>query len=82
MLSDKPPRKKLILFCYMRGGSTFLSSFFKKNPDVLFWYEPFAAFYKAHYATRSWIYPQDVFWSQVNNTTRIEARYGVMIHYL
>ena len=29
--------KKVLLFAYMRGGSTILSQAFAQNPDVFFW---------------------------------------------
>lgn len=37
--------KKIILFTYMRGGSTFLGSLFSAHPDSFYWYESLGYFY-------------------------------------
>ena len=56
------PHKKALLFCYMRGGSTFFSELFNQNKEAMFWYEPLASFYGHIYGFGQWNLPQDIFW--------------------
>ena len=45
-LQTSPKRhKKILLFTYMRGGSTFLGSIFQNHPEAFYWYESLAPFY-------------------------------------
>ena len=53
---------KVLLFCYMRGGSSFFGDIFKNNSEVAFWYEPVAPFYMANYGASKFMFPQDIFW--------------------
>ena len=67
MLNKGAPRK-VILFCYARGGSTFFSELFRKNPEALFWYEPFDGFYSSIYGLNLWNLPLDVVFEETNGT--------------
>ena len=50
MLQEKPEtaqlrRKNILLFTYMRGGSSFLGSIFESHPEAIYWYESLGPFY-------------------------------------
>ena len=49
ILSNNTGSKKVILYTYMRGGSTFLGSLFDKNPESVYWYEGLRGFYQRYY---------------------------------
>ena len=51
----------MLLFCYMRGGSTFFSELFQKNPEAMYWYEPLDGFYSSIYGLGRWSIPMNTF---------------------
>ena len=53
--------KNLLLFCHMRGGSSFFGEFFRANGEVMYWYEPINALYMALYGQKKWQMPFDLF---------------------
>ena len=71
------PHKKVLLYCYMRGGSTFFSQHFINREDILFWYEPLGPLYNWLYGTQPWVLPQDVYWAK-NQSAFLKryVRYG------
>ena len=38
-------RHKILLFTYMRGGSSFLGSIFQSHPEAFYWFESLGPFY-------------------------------------
>lgn len=55
-------RRKVLLFAYMRGGSTISLEVFRKNPEALVWYEPLDAFYMEYFGLMSmWNLPTETF---------------------
>ena len=40
--------KKVLLFTYCRGGSSFLGSLFDTHPEAIYWYEGLAPFYRQY----------------------------------
>ena len=48
----------------MRGGSTFFGELFRRNSQVMYWYEPIAALYMALYGQQKWQIPLDLFFRQ------------------
>ena len=57
--------KKILLFTYMRGGSTFLGSLFEKNPNAIYWYEALGPLYKQFLQTRE--FSDNEVWFDTNN---------------
>ena len=51
---------KVILFCYMRGGSTVASQMINVDPKAMVLYEPMAAFYMANYGMRAASKPHNI----------------------
>ena len=59
-----PGTKRVILFAYMKGGSTFLGQLFNQNEAATYWYEPIAAMYSALYGSPDWAFPQEVLFTK------------------
>ena len=67
--------KKVLLFTYMRGGSTFLGSIFATHPEAIYWYEGLAPFYSQFLLeTKSATYSV---WFDVQNDLKI--RYAITL---
>ena len=49
--------KKVFLYTYMRGGSTFLGSIFDRNPQVTYWYEIADSYFTAKFGLSAWNMP-------------------------
>ena len=60
---------KVLLFTYMRSGSTFFGDFFNKNPNVAYWFEPLNGFYKDFYLAGEGTFPLDIVY-HTNGTKR------------
>ena len=45
LLASPTNVKKMILFAYMRGGSSIAGETFAHDPDGFYWYEPLDQFY-------------------------------------
>ena len=54
----------------MRGGSTFFSELFRKNPDVMYFYEPFDGFYSELYGVQKWHIPMNTFYAANSTNSR------------
>lgn len=52
--------KKVLLYTYMRSGSSFLGEIFNRNPDVFYIFEPYQGFYNAFYGNPFGWKPLDV----------------------
>ena len=61
LLRSELPRK-VIFFCYMRGGSTFFSELLRQNPDVMYFFEPFDGF-SEFYGVVKWNRPMNTFYA-------------------
>ena len=61
-LSRKGP-VKVLLFCYMRGGSSLSGEIFNTDTSAVLWYEPLAAFYAAYYGLRYASKPHDIIYT-------------------
>ena len=55
---DKPI--KILLYSYMRGGSSLLGQMYNLHPEASYWYEPMEAFYNSVMGTAAWTVPLDV----------------------
>ena len=53
----------MLLFAYMKGGSTFVGELFNQYPNSVYFYEPVAGFYSALYGTPDWAFPLEVFFN-------------------
>lgn len=52
--------RRVLLFTYMRGGSTLAGQVFNQNPLSMYWYEMADSFYMARYGLPLWTFPQDI----------------------
>lgn len=68
--------KKVLLFAYMRGGSTITFEIFRKNSDALVWYEPLDAFYTEYFGLMSlWNLPTETFFGLSEDQQNYTLRY-------
>ena len=60
--SPAPNVQNILLYTYMRSGSSYLGELFNRNPSVFYWFEPLAALYEMFNRGRSskyWFYTED-----------------------
>ncbi len=57
-----PPedKKKVLLFAYMKGGSTFMGQLFNQYSHSMYYYEPIAGLYSALYGSPDWTFPLEI----------------------
>ena len=61
--------KKVVLYTYMRGGSSYFGEIFHHNKDAVYWFEPMDSFYQAFFGMRSLVKPLNTFY-YTNQTQR------------
>ena len=58
--SQKRDIQPVLLFGYMRGGSSWVGGLFDQNPEATYWYEPLDAFYSNRLGIPTWTFPESM----------------------